>query len=159
MVEPSGKVHILCIGNLWRGDDGLGVHLARRLRECKLADTVTVIDVGTLGIGAMSYLEDCDEALLIDAMAFQGEEGAVHEFSYAEVPQLFGHFSSHSWGVSELCQLIPIAFQNKTMPRIRILGVEIRHAERFTDELTQPIAAVVEQLALRLARDYGETNG
>jgi Ni,Fe-hydrogenase maturation factor len=44
-------VHILCFGNLWHGDDGLGLHVLRQLRGQRcLPPHARTFDAGTAGL-------------------------------------------------------------------------------------------------------------
>ncbi|MGH3494442.1 MAG: hydrogenase maturation protease [Sciscionella sp.] len=70
----SDRVLIAGIGNMFLGDDGFGVELARKLSRVELGDDVVVADYGTSGMHlAYDLTEDYDRAILLDAMA-RGEE-------------------------------------------------------------------------------------
>jgi hydrogenase maturation protease len=65
--EPEKRILILGIGNLLMGDEGFGVHLARRLAEEEWPAGVGVEDGGTAGFLLMNFLEDYPTVILIDA--------------------------------------------------------------------------------------------
>ena len=53
-------LHIICFGNLWRGDDGFGIHVFRELNKgCVLPKHVKVFEGGVAGLQALPYFEDC----------------------------------------------------------------------------------------------------
>ncbi len=58
---------VLGIGNLLMGDEGLGVHYARRMEQESLPEEVTVLDGGTVGFNLMEALENHEHVIMVDA--------------------------------------------------------------------------------------------
>ena len=78
MIRDNGRTRILVagIGNIFRGDDGFGVHVARRLLERQWPQDVQVTDFGIRGYDlAYSLTSGVRGALLIDSVARGGEPG------------------------------------------------------------------------------------
>ena len=70
---------IACVGNIFQGDDAFGVEVARRLSERELPAGVDVVDFGIQGIDLMyALLEQCDTAILVDAIQQGSAPGTVH---------------------------------------------------------------------------------
>src|SRR6516225_5315502 len=66
------------VGNIFLGDDGFGVEVARRLAAAGLPDWVQVADYGISGMHLAYDLADGYEtAILIDAAPRGGEPGTV----------------------------------------------------------------------------------
>ncbi|HEY7955548.1 MAG TPA: hydrogenase maturation protease [Polyangia bacterium] len=73
------KVLIAGVGNLFLGDDGFGVEVARRLAEGPLPDGVEVFDAGIRGLHLAYRLLDGYELLVaVDAVSRGGEPGTVY---------------------------------------------------------------------------------
>lgn len=73
------KILIAGIGNLFLGDDGFGVEVARRLSEGPLPDGVEVFDAGIRGLHLAYRLLDGYEILVaVDAVSRGGEPGTVY---------------------------------------------------------------------------------
>lgn len=69
----SGRVLVAGVGNIFLGDDGFGVEVARRLAGRALPDGVRVTDFGIRGMDlAYALLDDYDALILVDA-ASRGE--------------------------------------------------------------------------------------
>ena len=65
----SRKILIACIGNIFFGDDGFGVEMARQLMARPYPENVQVVDFGIRGMDlAYALLEDFDELVLVDAV-------------------------------------------------------------------------------------------
>lgn len=63
------RVAVICIGNEWQGDDGLGPAVGRCLRErFELPDGVAVLDRAVMGYGIVPDLLTCDAAVVVDAL-------------------------------------------------------------------------------------------
>ena len=65
----SPKVLVLGIGNLVMSDDGVGVKVVQRLqREYRCADSVEIMDGGTLGLDLLPKLEGIERLIVVDAV-------------------------------------------------------------------------------------------
>jgi hydrogenase maturation protease len=72
------KVLVAGIGNIFFGDDGFGVEVARRLAGCELPEGVEVADYGIRGVHlALELLEGYDALVLVDALAMGEPAGTV----------------------------------------------------------------------------------
>ncbi|MGH3099331.1 MAG: hydrogenase maturation protease [Streptosporangiales bacterium] len=77
---PEGRrVLVAGIGNVFRGDDGFGSAVARRLERESFPDGVEVADYGIRGVHlAYQLLEGYDLLVLIDAVPRGGPPGTVY---------------------------------------------------------------------------------
>src|ERR1041385_8190772 len=75
----TGKILIACIGNIFLGDDGFGVEVARRLSQRKLPTDVVVKDFGIRGFDlASALIEPWDLVIMVDAMSRGSEPGNIY---------------------------------------------------------------------------------
>jgi len=73
------RVMIAGIGNIFLGDDGFGVEVARRLADVQMPDGVRVADYGISGMHlAYDLAEGYDTTILVDATPRGGEPGTVY---------------------------------------------------------------------------------
>ena len=83
MTEPltgplTGRVLVAGVGNIFLGDDGFGVEVARRLAGTELPDGVRVADYGTSGMHlAYDLANGYETAILIDAAPRGGPPGTL----------------------------------------------------------------------------------
>ena len=69
VLDMSRRVVVGGIGNIFLGDDGFGVEVARRLAERTLPPEAKVIDVGIRGLHlAFDLFDGCDTLILVDAL-------------------------------------------------------------------------------------------
>ncbi|HZC43931.1 MAG TPA: hydrogenase maturation protease [Acidobacteriaceae bacterium] len=72
------RVLIAGIGNIFLGDDGFGVEVARRLANCELPAEVRVVDFGIRGLDLVYALQDGYETtILVDAFPHGKAPGTV----------------------------------------------------------------------------------
>ena len=74
----NGRLLIAGIGNIFLGDDGFGVEVARRLSSAELPDWVQVVDYGIRGMHlAYDLAGGYTSAILIDATARGAAPGTI----------------------------------------------------------------------------------
>lgn len=77
--REKDSVLVAGVGNIFFGDDGFGVEVARRLAKLDLPDWVAVGDYGISGMHLAYDLADgAQTAILVDAMPRGGEPGTVY---------------------------------------------------------------------------------
>jgi len=112
-----GKVVILCIGNIERGDDGLGPYLASMIRGKVLYE---VIDAGAAPenwTGVIIRLKP-DTIIMVDAIYFEGEPGDVKIFSGEDLGS--GKISTHDVSLKLLIEYL----KESTKADIYVLGIK-----------------------------------
>jgi hydrogenase maturation protease len=63
------KILIACVGNIFLGDDGFGVEVARSLNKRQLPENISVKDYGIRGFDlAYALLDPWDGVILVDAL-------------------------------------------------------------------------------------------
>lgn len=73
------RVLIACIGNIFLGDDGFGVEVARHLMGRPFPPGVRVVDFGIRALDLTYALVDgCDSAILVDAVPKGGRPGTIY---------------------------------------------------------------------------------
>ncbi|HVE59825.1 MAG TPA: hydrogenase maturation protease [Pyrinomonadaceae bacterium] len=68
------RILIACIGNIFHGDDGFGVEVARSLAERELRDEIKVVDYGIRGLDLAYALMDGYEVTIFVDAAQRGEK-------------------------------------------------------------------------------------
>ena len=90
MSELSGRVLVAGVGNIFLGDDGFGVEVARRLTAAELPDGVQVGDYGTSGMHLAYDLADhgYDTTILVDAAPRGEPPGTLTVLEIDDRPEL-----------------------------------------------------------------------
>jgi hydrogenase maturation protease len=95
---------VLGVGNLLMSDEGVGVHVIKRLVEnYKLPEEVQVLDGGTLGMDLLYYLEGAENLILIDAVETRKDPCALVRLEGDDVPAFLSmKMSPHQIGVPDM---------------------------------------------------------
>jgi hydrogenase maturation protease len=143
MVLPT--VLVLGIGNTVMSDDGVGVKVVQRLqREYRFADTVELLDGGTLGLDLLPKLEGIEQLIIVDAVETGKEPGTCIRLSGEELPiALETKVSPHQMGLKDLLSVAELMGHK---PREMVLiGVQPASIDMDT-ELTAIVASKVDIL-------------
>jgi hydrogenase maturation protease len=146
----AAKVVVIALGNRYRGDDGVGPHLAARLGDLPagcavlegVEDSMTMVNAWT---GARL-------AVVLDAAASGAPPGTLRRFEAGEspLPKELARCSSHGLG---LCEAMALGRAIGRMPsRLVVYAVEARSFEPGA-ALSPEVAMQAERVAPRIAAE------
>ena len=73
------RIQVAGVGNIFLGDDGFGVEVARRLARAPVPDNVIVQDYGIRGVHlAYQLLDEFELVVIIDAVSRGGAAGTLY---------------------------------------------------------------------------------
>jgi hydrogenase maturation protease len=142
------KVLIACVGNIFLGDDGFGVEVARSLSKRQLPEGVSVKDYGIRGFDlAYALLDPWDLVIMVDALPRGEAAGTL----YVIEPELNGPASAdialNPHGMDPVRVLSLAASMGAISAQVLVVGCE---PHDFGDELegrmglSSPVQAAVE---------------
>ena len=135
---------VLGVGNLLLSDEGVGVHLARRLAATELPEDVQVLDGGTGGYELLGLLRGKDRLVVVDCLAAEEPPGTIIRASPDELElEWTVAFSSHQTGLRELLCGIR---QYCPGLEVVIIGVVPENAGVLGTELSQTVAQRMSRL-------------
>ncbi len=149
--RPEPPILVLGLGNAYRGDDGVGRVVARRLREAE-PPGVAVRELSGEGASLMEAWQGAEAVILVDAVQSGDVAGTIHRFDAHEqgIPLRFFHYSTHAFSVAEAVELARVL--GRLPPRLLLFGIE---GKNFADgeKLSTEVAAVVDDLLDRVLRE------
>ena len=103
---PSGECLVIGIGNPDRGDDAVGLIVAKRIKARRPPGVGVVEHDGEPG-RLLDYLGDAQSAYLIDACKAGAPPGTISRFDVAatKLPRLACGYSTHEMGLVEAVEL------------------------------------------------------
>lgn len=116
-------VTMIGIGNEFRGDDGLGLRVAREIASRNVYG-LRVEETESDGASLMRIWQGLDRVILVDAMKLGFPPGTIHRIdaSRNKISMRFFTFSSHAFGVG---QAIEMARELNQLPQSLIVyGME-----------------------------------
>ncbi len=143
------NIVVIGIGNQYRSDDGVGIVVARRLRE-RFLTRITVLEESGEGAALIDSWRGATWLMLVDAVRSGAPPGTIHRLDAhaAPVPAGFFHYSTHAFSVAEAIELARSLDQ--LPPHVIVYGIE---GENFaagvglSHAVEQAVEAVVERAA------------
>jgi hydrogenase maturation protease len=146
---------VIGVGNAYRGDDGVGLAVAERLRGTT-ADDVVVIECEQEPTRLVDAWAGADVAVVVDACAGGAAPGTVHRFDASDGPLPAGVFrsSTHAFGVGDAVEL---ARALGLLPgRLVVYGVEgedFATGSGLSPAVASAVGGVVESVAGELGAE------
>jgi len=135
---------VIGIGNPFRTDDAVGLHVVHRLGEL-LRDRVDVctVELHAGGMRLMEAMAGFDRAIVIDAsVSPQGRPGTLRWLEPPEWPRARNTCSTHDVSLGLALEFGRLA--GLSLPgEIRVLAVEAEDVETIGETLTPEVAKVV----------------
>jgi hydrogenase maturation protease len=142
------RILVAGIGNVFFGDDGFGVEVARRLSETALPAGVAVAEFGIRGIHlAFELLDGVELLVAIDATRRGGAPGSLYLIE-PDLEQAPAQADAH--GMQLPAVLSAVRAMGGTVPPVRVVGCEPAACEGMG--LSEPVQVAVEP-AIALVRE------
>ena len=138
------RILVLGIGNLLMGDEGVGVHAARRLAAEPLPSAVTVVDGGTGGFHLLSYFQDFDVLIMVDAVMDGRPPGTVGVLRPRYASDFPRALTAHDIGLRDLVESAALV---GSLPPIHLVTVSIGELAGLSLELSPAVAAALPEVS------------
>lgn len=148
------RIMVMGIGNVLMQDDGVGVHVIRKLEELDLPPQVELVDGGTHSYDLLDYFSQADFCIVVDAMHAGGKPGTVYRAPWDELglkPNPDIH-SLHEISFAEAMYMLALEGYH---PEVLIYGVEPLEVDLGL-ELTPVIAEQVPLIVAKIQQDIAE---
>jgi len=151
--DKNKRILILGVGNLLMGDEGVGVHLARRLAEEEWPPGVDVEDGGTAGFQLMSSLDGYPVVILIDAALEPERSGQFRMIRPRFSKDYPRALSTHDIGLKDLLDGMQLLGR---MPDVYLFVISISDIQPLrvglspeTEALLPPVMGSVRELVIK----------
>ncbi len=145
----TDRAVVIGVGNPWRGDDGAGLEVARRL-AAHAPDGVRIVQRGGGDqLGLLDAWADAERAIVIDAASSGAPAGAVHRFdaTAAPLPAPFLASNSHTFGVAEAVELARVLGRlPRSLQIYAIEGESFAAGRGLTPGVQRAVQGVVDEL-------------
>ncbi len=152
MMTEAENCVCIGVGNDCRGDDGVGLYVARLLREQCLPASARVLEQSGEGLALMEAWSSAQNVYLFDAVSSGAEAGTVVRLDAgdSEIPRGFFNYSSHAFSLAEAVEM---ARSLGELPRRVIIygieGTEFGHGM----ELTGPVERAAHEVVARVLEE------
>ncbi|MBI3603314.1 MAG: hydrogenase maturation protease [Nitrospirae bacterium] len=148
-------VRVIGLGNWLRGDDAVGLHVARSLRG-RVGRQVEVIEGGAGSLDLLEWIEGARQVVLIDAARSGRPAGTIHRFdaSTASIGAWLFPSSTHALNVVDILELGRAL--GRLPPQVIVYGIEAVDL-REGEALSPAVAGAVDPVAAQVLRDLEAT--
>jgi hydrogenase maturation protease len=140
------QVKVIGIGNRFRRDDGVGLEVARRIKE-RAPESVEVIELYGEGAELIEAFDGADAVILVDAARAGSGPGAHVQLDPAleTIPSDYFSYSTHAFSLAEAVELARVLDQLPDEVRIHaIVGADFGVGEGLSKDVESAIPAVVD---------------
>lgn len=144
---------IIGIGNEYRGDDGVGRLVARRLAE-RMAEGAAIYESSGETLSLMDLWQGASMVILVDAAEATNAAGTVHRLDASEeaLPSTIFPASTHAFSVAEAIELArSLGRLPETVIVYAIEGAGFGHGLGLTPEAERGAGEAVERILQELS--------
>jgi hydrogenase maturation protease len=140
----SSNVLVLGLGNTLLGDDGVGVHVVRRLRsDAATPPWVRLVDGGTMGFRLTRLMGSAGEVLIIDAANLSEAPGTIRLLDAQTLAAHVGRDKKSSAHEAGLADLLTLARLENFAPRhLAVLAIQPLTID-WRETLSEPVEKAV----------------
>jgi len=140
MGDSKHMIRVICCGNPFRGDDGVGLDVFKRLKKETFPRQVQIIEGGILGINLLPLFYGCDQVILVDSILMNETPGHLQWVTMADVLQNRpARISSHEINPVQLMTLWHQLNTDSAISNILLLGIVILEPKHLTDTISPEI--------------------
>jgi hydrogenase maturation protease len=153
----STNTLLIGIGNEYRNDDGIGLMIARTIRE-KQFSSITVKEESGEGVSMMESWKGFQYVILVDAVSSGAMPGTIFRIDAKKetVSNNFFHYSTHAFSVAEAVELARV--MNSLPSSLIIYGIEGMNFTAGTT-ISANVRKAAKQVVDQIITDAGEITG
>jgi len=153
----KSRVLVAGIGNMFLGDDGFGVAVAKRLEREFLPEGTRVVDFGIRGVHlAFDLLTPPDLLVLVDATSRLGAPGTLYVIDPDEDSTAAEPTEPETHAMDPRAVFMAVKAMGGTLPRTRIVGCEpddLSEGSCLSDAVQQAIEPAVQMIRQLIASE------
>jgi hydrogenase maturation protease len=150
-VSRRNRTAIVGLGNIFMGDDGVGVRAVERIGQIGVPERTLLVDIGTSSLDSMDVIVDSERLVVIDAVKGGSDPGTVYRLRPEDLASgRYEQLSLHQVSLLESLELARL--KGRIAPDVVIIGVEpksIRPGRELSSEvqarLTEVARAAIEE--------------
>lgn len=142
--SPKNDTVVIGLGNVLLSDEGIGIHLIRRLLN-KQGEfpKVDFLDAGSGGMNVLHLIANRKKAIIIDCAKMGAKSGTMKRFTPEDV-QSVKHLSHYSLHEADILQVINLSKQLGECPqKIVFFGIE-PESLGLGQELSETLSAKID---------------
>jgi len=149
------KILVLGVGNPILSDDGVGIHVARALKEKKLTGVV-VEELAASGLELLDMVVGHDEVIIVDAIQTKdGKPGDFYQLEEKDFEKSIHGSSPHGINIATALALGRKIVPEKMPKKVLFVAVEaddiVNVSEKLTENVQKAVPRVLELITREIA--------
>jgi len=153
MMNEDTPILVLGVGNVLMGDEGVGVHVVRRLSEIALPDGVECLDGGTGSFLLLDPMQRARRVILVDATLDGQPAGTVTRLTPRFSADYPTTLTAHDIGLKDL---LDAAYLTGRPLDVTLFAISIDPPAGLGMELSPGIAERVPEIARLVMEEVGQ---
>ena len=135
---------VIGVGNLYRRDDGAGIHVVNQLK--KKAPTLDAIDVALGSVEILEAMIGYERVIIVDAMVTGAEPGSYFHVNIAmgDEPPVVSY--SHGIDLITTLELGKRLYTDQMPKELMVIGIEVEDTLTMSEECTPRVRDAVEKV-------------
>ncbi len=122
------RIAVMGIGNILMQDEGIGVHIVRKLETYQFHPHIDLIDGGNMGMDLLPFFDEHDKIIIVDAVDFEKEAGFIDIIENDDILALFTtKMSLHHLGLKDVLSYAKLLGQ--TPEDLCLVGIQPEKVE------------------------------
>ncbi len=135
------KIKIIGCGNYLAHDEGVGIHVVKRLKNEILPGDVEVLELRNPGQLLLELVAGADKLIIIDASSEENKGGTIHKYSNddGEIKDILAN-TIHAYSFYPVFEL-----REKLPGEIVVIGIEIEEHHKFSVGLSHNVFSALDE--------------
>lgn len=146
----SVRTLVLGVGNPILSDDGVGIHVARKLKEKNILG-VTIEELAASGLELLDLVVGYDQVIIIDAIQTKGgRPGDFYELEEKDFERSIHGSSPHGINIATALALGRKIVPDKMPRQVLFIAIEaddvVNVSERLTQKVQEAVPSIVDKI-------------
>ena len=151
------KTLVLGIGNDILGDDGVGIHIVRKLMPLVKNADITVEESAASGIALLERIRGYQRLIIADALLTdKTEAGKIHRLTLEDISTTNNSFTAHEAALAATIELGNSLFPGEMPTEVVVYAVQTRDVKQVTGKMTPVVKAAVPHAVKMIMAEIGE---
>jgi len=141
---------IIGIGNILLQDDGVGVHVIKKLENEELPSTIELVDGGTSTLDMLGYFMDYGKVIVVDCLRSGLKPGTIYKIK----PEDIKSYKKENLSIHDvqILDVVKMANMMDIYPEVVIFGIE---PEKIAIglEMTQTIISKIPEIICHIKKE------
>jgi hydrogenase maturation protease len=150
------KTLVLGIGSDILGDDGAGIHIARKVALLSKSPGVSVEESGATGLSLIERIKGYQRLIIADALMTEDtESGKIHRLELKDLAKTNGTVTPHEAALVNTIEIGNSLFPGEMPAEVIIFAIQTKDVKQVSSEMTPAVKAAVPKVVKMIMKELG----